>query len=104
MKKAKSAKLAEELEQLPNIGKQIAADLRGIGISSPALLKNKDPYKLYIKVCEKTKSYKDPCLLDVFISAVDFLNGGRAKPWWSFTDERKRNFDRVDQDAERFKK
>lgn len=32
----------------------------------------------------------DPCLLDVFIAVVEFVNGGRARSWWEFTSERKR--------------
>ena len=32
----------------------------------------------------------DPCLLDTFIAAVRFMSGEPAKPWWAYTDERKR--------------
>ncbi|MGD0384129.1 MAG: helix-hairpin-helix domain-containing protein [Thermoguttaceae bacterium] len=28
--------------------------------------------------------------MDVFISAVQFMDGGPAKPWWEFTAQRKR--------------
>jgi hypothetical protein len=28
----------------------------------------------------------------VFISVTDFLAGGEPKPWWHFTDQRKRTF------------
>ncbi|MDT8283944.1 MAG: helix-hairpin-helix domain-containing protein [Thermovirgaceae bacterium] len=28
--------------------------------------------------------------IDVFMSAVRFMEGGEPLPWWSFTDERKR--------------
>ena len=30
----------------------------------------------------------DPCLLDTFNAAVDFANGGPARPWWEYSRER----------------
>jgi hypothetical protein len=35
---------------------------------------------------------QDPCVLDVFMSIVHFMDGGEALPWWSFTEERKRSY------------
>lgn len=32
----------------------------------------------------------DPCLLDTFIAATRFADGGPAVPWWAYTAERKR--------------
>ena len=32
----------------------------------------------------------DPCLLDTFIAAVRYMEGGPKTPWWKFTAERKR--------------
>jgi hypothetical protein len=78
------------LEDLPNVGKSIAADLRELGIRAPAQLKHKDPYALYDRLNRKTGVRHDPCLLDTFIAAVRFVEGGPAKPWWAFTAERKR--------------
>lgn len=104
MKKAVAPQFAEELEQIPNIGKQIAADLRLVGVKKPSDLRAKDPYNLYVRVCEVTKFYKDPCLLDVFISAVYFMDGNGSKPWWHFTNERKQNFHLVDEKTERFRR
>jgi hypothetical protein len=103
LKKATLATDAEQLEQIPNIGKQIATDLRLIGILKPSDLKTNDPYELYSKVCFKTKTYKDPCLLDVLIAAASFMNGNGAQSWWVFSDERKKNFHRVKNKVERFK-
>ena len=78
------------LEDLPNIGKSIAADLRGIGICTPAQLGGKDPYALYANLNRATGTRHDPCVLDTFIAAVRFVDGGPARPWWTFTAERKR--------------
>lgn len=79
-----------DLEQIPNVGPAIAAKLRLIGISSPQDLSDKDPYTMYDNLCEVTGVKHDPCLLDVFISAVRFMDGKPAKPWWKYTPERKR--------------
>jgi Pathogenicity locus len=78
------------LEDLPNVGKSIAADLRQLGIRAPGQLKHKDPYALYDQLNRKTGVRHDPCLLDTFIAAVRFVEGGPARPWWAFTAERKR--------------
>jgi hypothetical protein len=84
-----------KLEQLPNIGPAMAADLRRIGFSQPGALKKGDPYKMYEKLCRVTNQRHDPCVLDVFISAVRFMNGAAAKPWWAYTAERKRKLRNV---------
>ena len=80
----------KELEDVPNIGKAIAADLRSIGIRKPAQLRGKSPRAMYQKVCRVTGQRQDPCLLDVFTSAVRYMEGGPPLPWWKFTPERKR--------------
>jgi hypothetical protein len=78
------------LEDLPNIGKEMATDLRCIGICTPEQLTGQDPFKMYEALCERTGLRQDPCVIDVFISIVHFMDGGEALPWWSFTDQRKR--------------
>lgn len=78
------------LEDLPNVGNAVAADLRELGIRAPAQLKHKDPYALYDRLNRRTGVRHDPCLLDTFIAAVRFVEGGPAKPWWAYTAERKR--------------
>jgi hypothetical protein len=88
--KATARAAAAKLEDLPNVGKAIAADLRAIGIRAPAQLGGKDPYALYAKLNRVTGTQHDPCVLDTFIAAVRFVDGGPARPWWAFTAERKR--------------
>lgn len=78
-----------ELEDLPNIGKAMATDLRCIGIRSPLQLVGQDPFSLYEALCKRTGVRHDPCVIDVFISIVHFMDGGDALPWWSFTQARK---------------
>lgn len=88
--KAKTAAQATRLEQIPNIGPRIAADFRLLGIQAPGDLKGKDPIKLYEALNRKTGQRHDSCVLDTFMAAVDFMNGGRPKPWWKFTAQRKK--------------
>jgi len=80
-----------ELEQLPNVGRAVAADLRLLGITEPHDLLGRDPYTMYQELCNQTNQRHDPCLLDVFISAVRFMAGAPAKPWWAYTAERKQS-------------
>ena len=77
------------LEDLPNIGKAIAKDLRSIGIDHPKKLAGRDPFELYRYLCRTSGTRHDPCELDVFMSAVHFMEGGNPLPWWSFTKMRK---------------
>jgi predicted GIY-YIG superfamily endonuclease len=78
------------LEDIPNVGPAIAADLRQLGITSPAELPGHDPYAMYDDLCRITGQRHDPCLLDTFIAAVRYMEGASKKPWWKYTPERKR--------------
>ena len=78
-----------ELEALPNIGKAIGSDLRLIGINEPKNLIGKNPFELYDKLCSKKGKHVDHCVIDVFMSVVDFMEGGKPQPWWNFTQKRK---------------
>ncbi len=91
-RKAASAAECLRLEQLPNVGPSIAADLRLIGIAEPAQLAGRDPLALYQALAQATGKRQDPCVLDTFMAAVDFMQGGAAQPWWAFTAERKRRY------------
>lgn len=87
--KAPKPKLAQKLEDIPNVGSSIANDLRIIGILSPNQLKFQDAFKLYDMLCSKTSQKHDLCVIDVFMSAIYFMNDKGVKPWWHFTAERK---------------
>lgn len=80
------------LEDLPNIGRAMAADLRLLGIEQPGDLIGRDPLDLYRGLEAITGLRQDPCVLDTFMAVVDFMAGGKARPWWSFTAERKRRY------------
>ena len=82
------------LEQIPNVGPAIAGDLRRIGVETPGDLRGKDPYALYAELCRRTGVRHDPCVIDVFIASVQFMEGAPAQPWWAYTAERKRTLSR----------
>ena len=88
--KAKKATEAARLEQIPNVGKAVAQDLRNIGITRPDQLKGKDGLELYKRLNKVTGVRHDPCMADTLMAAVDFMNGGKPKPWWKFTAARKK--------------
>ena len=57
----------KKLQDVPNVGKTCVADLKLLGIERPEQLIGR-----------------------VFISAVHFMEGEPALPWWHYTSERKR--------------
>jgi hypothetical protein len=79
----------QRLEQLPNVGPSIAQDLRLIGVQKPLDLKKQDAFALYERLCSATGKKHDPCVIDVFISAIRYMNGQAPQSWWAFTAERK---------------
>jgi hypothetical protein len=78
------------LEDIPNVGLAVAADLRQLGIGEPVDQLERDPYQMYADLCRITGRCHDPCLLDTFIAAVRFMEGEPKKPWWNYTAERKK--------------
>jgi hypothetical protein len=90
MKTATAPAEVERLEDVPNIGRKIGANLRQLGFERPDDLRGQDPYEMYDRLCAMTGRREDPCLLDTFTSAVRFMDGGPPLPWWAFTTERKR--------------
>ena len=91
----KTFKNVKELGDLPNIGKSITGDLKLLGIHKPEDLRGKDAFTLYNTLCSLTGEKQDPCVIDVFMSAISFVNGGPALPWWHFTGERKALFKKI---------
>jgi hypothetical protein len=90
--KARTADECQKLEQLPNIGPALADDLRLIGIAHPRELRGKDAFVLYQRLCAVTGHRHDPCVLDTFMAATDFMGGAAPAPWWNYTAQRKALF------------
>ena len=87
--KARTPVECEQLEQLPNIGHSLAADLRLIGVVHPRELAAHDALALYHALCRATGQRQDPCVLDTFMAITDFMRGASPAPWWAYTKQRK---------------
>jgi len=78
------------LEDIPNIGKSIASDLRALGILNPQQLAARDPLKIYLALSDCMGKRHDPCVLYTLLAARHFLENGESVPWWKFTPEGKK--------------
>ena len=77
------------LTDLPNIGPAMEQDLVKLGITQPQQLAEQDPYAMYQQLNNLTKTPHDPCVIDVFISIVRFIQGDEPRVWWHYSAERK---------------
>ena len=77
-----------DLTSMPNVGPKIAAKLRRLDIESPEDLCGQDGEELFERLCAMDGQRHDACLLDTFAAAVDFAEGGPARPWWEYSRER----------------
>ena len=82
--------ISTELEQIPGVGEAIARQLRDIGISSISQLKEKDPERLYRKLCDFQAAPVDRCMLYVLRCAVYYVSNTEHDPellkWWNWKD------------------
>lgn len=79
----------QRLEDMPNIGKSIAADLRTLGIADAGQLAARRPLDVYLALAPVMAHRHDPCVLYTLLAAQHFLKTGEPRPWWSFTQEGK---------------
>ena len=86
-------KVERKIRNLSGIGPSIEADLRRVGIRSVEALASSDPDALYDKLCAKTKSRQDPCVLDTFRCAVAQARDPNLpieqRNWWWWSRRRK---------------
>ncbi len=78
-----------EFQQIINVGPATEKDFIQLGIRLPTDLVGQDPWQLYERLCRMNRQHYDPCCLDVFMSAIDYMNGHRPQKWWSYTAQRK---------------
>lgn len=81
---------AGKLEDIPNIGKSIASDLRTLGILTPQQLATRDPLETYLSLSGNMGHRHDPCVLYTLMAAQHYLQSGAAIPWWKFTEQGKK--------------
>ncbi|MBU6435937.1 MAG: helix-hairpin-helix domain-containing protein [Betaproteobacteria bacterium] len=87
--KAQCAAEVRRFTDIPNIGPAMAADFALLGLRTPQQLAQREPLQLYEALCRKTGVRQDPCVLDTFMAAVDFMRGAPPRPWWHYTAQRK---------------
>ena len=90
--KVENFKDAKKFTDIPNIGPALSERFVLLGFKTPQDLKGKDPLVLYKKLSRLTDRKEDPCVLDTFMAAIDFMNGKGARPWWKYTAERKKKY------------
>jgi hypothetical protein len=81
----------ESLEQIPGVGKSVAADLRRMGITTVGQLKGRNPERLYDRLCRFKASPLDRCVLYVLRCAVYYASCRAPDPellkWWNWKDD-----------------
>lgn len=80
----------DELLGLRNIGPAMRRDLKLLGIDSVAQLTRRNPDSLFRELERRTGRRQDPCVWDTFAAAIHQARTGQARPWWSYTPQRKR--------------
>jgi hypothetical protein len=78
-----------ELTAIPNVGPAVARKLQRLDVQELADLRGRDPQELFERLCALDGRRHDSCLLDTFVAAVDYADGGPPRPWWEFSRERK---------------
>jgi hypothetical protein len=87
---ARSRVPRDELREIPGIGVAMAADLRLLGVTRVADLRDRDPEGLYAELEALMGTHVDRCVLYVFRSAVYWAGTDTPDPllslWWSWKD------------------
>ncbi len=78
-----------EFQAIPNVGKATAEDLVRLRVRGIKSLATRDAMEMYEAISKLDGVRHDPCVIDVFMAAVEFARTGACKPWWKYTPERK---------------
>lgn len=83
-----------KLRDLVGIGKSIETNLRSLGITTVEELAAQNGEVLYERLCNKTRTRQDPCVLDTFRCVVAQAQNLRLpaeqRNWWWWSRQRKR--------------
>jgi Pathogenicity locus len=90
--KAQHASEVKRFTDIPNIGPAMEKDFVLLGLHEPAELAKQDAFALYQQLSKLTRTRQDPCVLDIFMAAVDFMQGAPARAWWHYTAQRKHRY------------
>lgn len=83
-------KISDKLEDIPNIGKSIASDLRSLGILNAKQLAKREPLQIYLALSDRMGHRHDPCVFYTLLAALHFLQTGESISWWKFTEQGKK--------------
>jgi Pathogenicity locus len=82
-----------QLKDLVSVGPAMVRDFQLLGVRSLEQLAQRNPEKLYEKLCEITGQAQDICCLDVFRAAVAQARNPRLPSeqaqWWYWSRQRK---------------
>lgn len=80
----------DDLQNIPGVGKNMAAHLNALGIRRISDLKGKNPEALYAQECAQQGCTVDRCALYVYRLAVAWAEGRIENPeqlkWWNWKD------------------
>ena len=82
----------QDFEQIINVGPATSKDFQLLGYQTPQELIGEDPARVYLRLCEVTQVRQDPCVLDVLMSAIDYMGGNPPRQWWDYTAARKQKY------------
>lgn len=78
------------LEEIPGVGRRIAAVMESLGIRQVSDLRGRDPEELYLRECAYKGYTEDRCALYVWRCAVYCAAHPEAPPerrkWWNYQD------------------
>jgi len=81
--------IERDLRRIPNVGPAVARMLERLGVRGLSDLRGQDPNRLYYRLCEMDSCRHDLCVLDTLSAVVDYASGAPARPWWSYSRQRK---------------
>ncbi|MEM9940556.1 MAG: helix-hairpin-helix domain-containing protein [Planctomycetota bacterium] len=84
----------ERFDQIVNVGPAMSDDFERLGLEGPKDLIGKNAMDLYEQICEVDQTFHDPCVLDVYMATIDYMNGNPPQAWWKFTGHRKKKYEK----------
>ncbi len=78
-----------ELQSIPYVGKATAEDLVRLGVRGIKDLAGRDAMGMYEQISTLDGVRHDPCVIDVFMAAVEYAKTGSCQAWWKYTPLRK---------------
>ena len=71
---------------------RLVSTVSGFAVQFNKAIVGRNAFALYLMLCKKTGTVQDPSVLDIFLSAVDFMHGAPPAPWWHYSALRKEKY------------